>query len=131
MPDHRQLPQDAVRRPDPRRIVVVGHCASGKTTLVTRLREMGYDAHVSGQEHSGVRDLWRRSNPDVVIALNVDLETIRRRRSPTWSEQIFAAQRERLGPALAAADLIVDTARHDEHDMVEIVTDWLMKHDSR
>ena len=51
------------------RIVVVGPCASGKSTLVSGLREHGYDALASGQEHSEVHHLWRRTNPDVVKAV--------------------------------------------------------------
>jgi deoxyadenosine/deoxycytidine kinase len=105
--------------------VVVGPCASGKTTLVERLRALGYDARVSGQEHSAVRDLWRRTGPDVVIALDVDLATIRRRRSPEWSEQIYRAQRQRLERAFAAADLMIDTGEHDEDAVVALVTAWL------
>jgi cytidylate kinase len=129
MPDGRRVAQDAVPRPDARRIVVVGHCASGKTTLVARLQALGYDAHVSGQEHSAVRDLWRRMNPDVVIALDVDLETVRRRRSPTWSADIFHAQQDRLKSAFTAADLVINTAVHDEDDAVDIVTSWLADRD--
>jgi deoxyadenosine/deoxycytidine kinase len=125
MPDGRRVPQQPVPRPDARRIVVVGHCASGKTTLVARLQEHGFDAHVCGQEHSAVRDLWRRMNPDVLLALDVDLDTIRNRRSPRWSEQIFLAQQDRLRAAFAAADLVINTAEHDEDDVVDIVTSWL------
>ena len=110
---------------DRRRIVVVGPCASGKTTLVTRLQALGYDALVSGQEHSAVRDLWRRTGPDVVIALDVDLATIRRRRSPEWPEQIYRAQRLRLERAFAAANLIIDTNAHDEDAVAGLVMAWL------
>jgi len=66
---------------DERLIVVVGPCASGKTTLVRGLQSCGYRAMVSGQEHSEIPTLWRRTAPDVTIGLIVDLATIRRRRS--------------------------------------------------
>jgi len=126
MPDERSGHKGEA--PDPRRIVVVGTCASGKTTLVDRLQALGLDAHVSGQEHSAVRDLWRRLAPDVLVVLDVDLATVRARRSPTWPAQIFAAQQERLRGAVAAADLIIDTARHDADEVVRIVTSWLATH---
>jgi len=57
---------------DPRRVVVVGPCASGKSSLVAALAALGYDARVCGQEHSIIRELWRHSAPDVLIALAVD-----------------------------------------------------------
>jgi predicted ATPase len=98
---------------DRRTIVVVGPCASGKTTLVRALRELGYDAFAVAQEHSIIRDLWRKRNPDVVIALDLDLSVVRERRSPTWSSVIYAAQHERLQPAFRAANILIDTGEHD------------------
>lgn len=107
------------------RIVVVGPCGSGKTTLVDHLRERGYDARVVAQEHSIIRDLWQKRDPDVIVALDLDLATLRARRSPTWSAEIFALQHERLKEAFAAADLIINTAEHDEEDVVALVTAFL------
>src|SRR5215211_8573131 len=62
-----------------RKIVVVGPCASGKSTLVSALQALGYDAHVSGQEHSEITTLWQHSQPDVLIALAVDISAVRAR----------------------------------------------------
>lgn len=107
------------------RVVVVGPCASGKTTLVRLLRERGVDAYVCGQEHSIVRDLWRRQNPDVVVALTVDLETIRARRGDDWSATIYEEQRRRLHDAMEAADLIIDTRRVGPEDAVSLVLQLL------
>jgi len=101
------------RQADGRRIVVVGPCASGKTTLVDALKERGYDARVVAQEHSVIRDFWQRRDPDVVIALDLDLDVVRQRRSPTWSAQVYADQHERLKDAFEAADLMIDTGKHD------------------
>jgi hypothetical protein len=94
------------------RVVVVGHCASGKSTLVANLRSDGIDAVASAQEHSEIAELWKRSNADVLIYLDVDLETVRRRRSPEWPAMIYALQEARLRSAREAADLVIDTARH-------------------
>ena len=107
------------------RVVIVGPCASGKSTLAARLKEDGFDVHVSGQEHSGVRDLWATLDPDVLIALDVDLDTIRQRRSPYWSEYIYRAQRERLKSAFDSADLVIDTTTHDAEDVYRQVADNL------
>ncbi len=100
---------DSIR--DRRKIVVVGPCASGKTTLARGLRRLGYDASVCGQEHSEIASLWRHTEPDVVIALDVDLETIRRRRGSDWPEEIYKLQQRRLADARAVAALVLDTSR--------------------
>ena len=64
----------------PLRVAVVGHCASGKSTLVSALRAHGYDANAVAQEHSAVSWLWRHAEPDVLIYLDAALETVRARR---------------------------------------------------
>lgn len=110
---------------DPRRIVVVGPCASGKTTLVERLGELGYDARVVAQEHSIIRDLWQKRDPDVVIALDLALDQVRERRSPTWSADIYRVQHERLREAFGVADIRIDSGAHDEDEVVGIVVAWL------
>lgn len=115
---------DAADRAGPR-IVVVGPCASGKSTLVARLRDLGYEAHAVAQEHSAVRDLWKRKDPDVLIALDVSLDVVRARRSPGWLEAVYQRQHERLASAYTAADLIIDTAEHDAEAVVTLVRAWL------
>lgn len=107
------------------RIVVVGPCASGKSTLVARLRILGFEAHAVAQEHSAVRELWKRKAPDVLVALDVSLDVVRARRSPDWLEAVYMRQHERLASAYADADLIIDTAEHDVDDVVAIVLGWL------
>jgi len=107
------------------RVVVVGPCASGKSTLVTRLVAAGVDARVSGQEHSAVRDLWKRLEPDFLVALDVDLDTIRERRTPTWPEQIYRTQRLRLKGAFDAADIVIDTRQASAEAVAGEVLDAL------
>jgi len=99
------------------RVVVVGPCASGKTTLVERLKELGIDARVSGQEHSAVRNLWRRLDPDILIALEIDLDTLRSRRSQSWPQSLFEVQLDRLREAVAAADAVIDSVVLSEHEV--------------
>lgn len=99
--------------PSPR-IVVVGPCAAGKSTLVNGLRDHGYEALVSGQEHSDIPSLWQHANPDVVIALLADLPTVRARRDDDhWPAWLFARQQQRLRQAIARADVIIDTSGRD------------------
>lgn len=118
---NRPLHEDAQATGDSRKIAVVGPCASGKSTLVDALVARGYRAYAVGQEHSIIRDLWKRRDPDVLIALDLDLDVVRRRRSPTWPAEIYAVQHERLQPAFAAADLLIDTGKHDIESAVGMV----------
>lgn len=115
------------RRSDRPGVVVVGPCASGKTTLVANLQESGVDAWAVGQEHSAVRYLWARRNPDLVVGLDVDLETLRARRSPGWSEAIYAAQHQRLQDAFANADIVIDTGTRPEKDVLQAVLDLIAR----
>src|SRR4051812_18809852 len=95
----------------PLRVVIVGPCASGKSTLKRALAMHGYDAVVTAQEHSAVPQLWSRSRPDVLIGLQADLESVRlRRHDPRWSAAIWRAQQGRLQSAFADADLVTDTS---------------------
>jgi cytidylate kinase len=87
------------------RVVIVGPCASGTTTLAEGLRRAGYDAHPCAQEHSYVPDMWRMSQPDVLIYLDATMETIKRRRDVRWSKQHLAAETARLAHARQHCDL--------------------------
>jgi GTPase SAR1 family protein len=111
------------------RVVVVGPCASGKTTLVSNLKAAGVDARVSGQEHSAVRNLWRRLNPDVLVALDVDLDTLRERRDPAWSASLYDVQRGRLAGAFEAADVVIDTSARSEQDVMDLVLGAIATYD--
>lgn len=94
------------------RVAVVGHCASGKTTIARLLSERGIDAYSVAQEHSIVRDLWQHQNPDLVVYLDVSLARIRERKSnDVWPEWIYDEQARRLEHARHHADVEVDTDR--------------------
>lgn len=108
------------------RVVVVGHCASGKSSLVEGLRGQGYDAYSVAQEHSISADLWARQQPDVLIFLDVSLASIRSRRaSPNWPSAVYELQRGRLHDARAAADLTIDTDALDQHGVIEAALTFL------
>ena len=113
-----------------RKVVVVGPCASGKTTLVTALRTLGYDAHVSGQEHSEIATLWRRSQPDVLIALDIDIAAVRDRRGRAWPEWLHDLQVRRLAAASREADLTIDTTALDPQAVVDRVVAYLERPDT-
>jgi GTPase SAR1 family protein len=107
------------------RIVIVGHCASGKTTLVASLRESGYDAYVTAQEHSEIPALWAHLDPDVVIALSVSANEVRRRRTPSWPDWLHHTQTRRLRAAYLAADLLIDTDHLDQEAVHQAVLTFL------
>ncbi len=114
--------------PDPRRIVVIGPCASGKTSLTTRLQHVGYDALACGQEHSDIAELWKHQQPDVVIGLRIELDTLRRRRSEAWSEDIYTRQMTRLESGYRNAHLLIDCDAVDQQAVFDRVVGWLAEH---
>jgi hypothetical protein len=87
------------------------------------LKAAGLDARASGQEHSAVRDLWAKLEPDLLVALDIDLETLRARRSPDWPEGIYLRQRERLRHAFEVADLVIDSVANDADAVANVVID--------
>lgn len=107
------------------RIVVVGPCASGKSTLVAALRASGYDAHVSAQEHSAVPRLWERGGPDVLIALRATIDAVRERRDQSWPGWLHDLQEQRLAHAQDAADLVIDTSDLDADDVADRAIEFL------
>ena len=93
-------------------IGVVGPCGSGKSTLTKALDALGYSTRHIAQEHSYVKDMWKRlTNPDVLIFLQASFEVTRQRRSKMihWQETDYEEQQRRLEHALAHADLVIDT----------------------
>lgn len=119
------MSNEARHNPQTPRVVVVGPCASGKTTLVATLRAHGYDASVTAQEHSAIPRLWQRTDPDVLIALVVNIEAVRERREETWPGWLHDVQEERLSNAQDAADLVIDTSQLGADEVAERVMQFL------
>ena len=101
------------------RVVVVGHCAAGKSTLVEHLRHDGIDAVTAAQEHSAVPELWKHVGAELLVFLDVDLETVRKRRGISWPEAIYSAQEARLQAARQSADLVIDTTNSPVDEVVD------------
>ena len=110
MDEHNERFSNTVAANDRRKIVVVGPCASGKSSLVAALQKLGHEASACGQEHSSILSLWARSDPDIVIVLTADIAAVRARRGPYWPEWLHDVQMERLEQAIQAADLVLDTS---------------------
>jgi hypothetical protein len=112
------------------RVSVVGICGSGKSSLVWRLCRAGVEAREVGQEHSYVRDLWRRFHPpDVLVFLDASLETILvRRPGSLLSEVLYADMVERLAYARACAQLTIATDNLTEEGVAGMVLAYLTCH---
>ncbi len=90
-------------------VIVVGPCAAGKSSLVACLRAQGWRARTVAQEHSYVPYMWQRHNPDVLLYLDLTLETVRRRRRRSWAQSTLDAQHDRLAHARRHCHLYLPT----------------------
>ena len=105
---------------------VVGPCGSGKSTLIAALEERGYACRHIAQEHSFVKDMWKRiSNPDVLIFLDASFPVSTARRKLNWNESDHAEQLRRLAHAREHADLIVATDSLSPDEVAERVLEFL------
>jgi hypothetical protein len=124
-PPHRADPAPNVRAWP--RIVVVGVCSSGKSTLVRALRERGYNARSVSQEHSYVSHLWQRSNPDLLVYLDASLRTIRGRGRRRWAKSLLDEEHVRLKHAREHSDLYIPTDGLAPEDVASRVLTFLSK----
>jgi hypothetical protein len=108
-------------------IAVVGVCAAGKSTLVAGLRAQGWNARQVVQEHSYAPAMWQRiTNPDLLIYLEVSLETIRHRRmDPEFPLWILEQEVARLQHARRNCDLCLNTDHLSPEQVLTTVTTWL------
>jgi deoxyadenosine/deoxycytidine kinase len=91
-------------------IGVVGVCASGKSTLIKALIGKGFHCRHIAQEHSYVKDMWKRiSNPDILIFLEVSYEKTLERKKLNWTREEYEIQLTRLKHAFEHADIHIKT----------------------
>jgi len=103
-------------------IGVVGVCASGKSTLIRGLELRGYRARHIAQEHSYVKDMWKRiTNPDVLIFLDASYPVTVKRRQLDWIEADWVEQQRRLSHAREHADFYIQTDQRSAEDVLEEV----------
>lgn len=108
--------------PIPGRIAVVGVCASGKSALVSRLRELGYDARSCAQEHSFVPDMWQRiSRPQVLIYLDASVQQTLARRPLCNAERVLCQERRRLAHARKHCHIYLCTDGLSEIEVLDTV----------
>jgi ABC-type cobalamin/Fe3+-siderophores transport system ATPase subunit len=107
---------------------VVGPCGSGKSTLIAALEAQGYPCRHIAQEHSYVKDMWKRiTNPDVLIFLQASFAVSTARRKLNWNESDYLEQQRRLAHALTNADLVVDTDSLPPEEVARRALDFLEK----
>lgn len=99
-------------------IMVVGTHGSGKSTLVAGLQQYGYTAYSFAQEHSASPRVWRRRQPDILVALYCSYETLVARRGVRWPKAVWRRQLVALGDAWAQADIRLQT---DPFEPAEVV----------
>ncbi len=108
-----------------KRIMIVGNCAAGKSTLAQGLRRLGYYASSFSQEHSYSAKIWKRRNPDVLILLRCRYTTIQARRRISWGQDRYQRQQDALSHARAHAHLIVETDGLEPQELIDRVHCYL------
>ncbi len=108
------------------RVVLVGICGTGKTTLAQGLRRLGHQVRECVQEHSGVPYMWQvMSRPDVLIYLDASEEVVYRRGCRHYVVGCVEEQRRRLAHARAHCDLYVMTDDLTKSQVLKQVTKFL------
>lgn len=124
------MSQSTDQPPNPSQLLigVVGVCAAGKSTLITALKAQRYNARHIAQEHSYVKDMWKRiTNPDLLIFLDASYEKTRERRQMNWNEADWAEQHRRLLHAREHADFYLQTDELSIEQVLETVLDFVKK----
>ncbi len=105
------------------RIAFVGPCGSGKSTIAHRLQELGIDARMPAQEHSGVPAMWQKLlHPDYLIVLDAPNPVLRQRRPGIdLNDAYLAEQRRRMAHAFAHAHATFNTATMTPDEIVTAV----------
>ena len=107
-------------------IGVVGPCGAGKSTLIDGLDSLGYATRHIAQEHSYVKDMWKRiTNPDILIFLQASFSVTIQRRNLNWTEAEYEEQQRRLAHAREYAELYIETDNLTIQEVLEQVLTFL------
>jgi len=109
---------------------IVGVCASGKSTLVAGLEAHGIRTRHIAQEHSYVKDMWKRiTNPDILIFIDASYPVTLKRRQFNWTEEDWAEQQRRLIHARQYANLYINTDELSIEQVLKIVIAFIESND--
>ena len=110
-------------------IGVVGPCGTGKSELVSRLREIGYQARHIAQEHSFAPKMWQViTNPDLLVYLQVSYPETLKRNKFRWSEKEYQEQLHRLRHARDNADIIINTDPLSPEEIFQVILTEIKKY---
>lgn len=107
-------------------IGLVGPCKSGKTLLKRGLIRKGYQVKHIAQEHSYVKQMWKKiAKPDILVFLEVSFKETLNRSTLSWSKNEYAQQIIRLAHAYEHADLIINTDVLTPQQVLDTVLNFL------
>src|SRR3990172_9388415 len=105
---------------------IVGPCGAGKSTLIAALQNHRFACRHIAQEHSYVKDMWKRiTNPDALIFLDVSYGVSQQRRPMNWNEVDFNEQQLRLSHAREHADFYLETDNLNIEEVLERVLSFI------
>lgn len=107
--------------------MVVGTCASGKTTIVRELKARGFEAATCSQEHTTNPYLWRRKEPRFLVVLQCKEATVQKRRGRVFPKGLHKKQVQRLGKARKHCHLFLPTDDLTISDAVEKIVESFTK----
>lgn len=101
-------------------IGIVGSCGAGKSTLLAELEKRGYRCRHIAQEHSYVKQMWQIiTKPTILIFLDCSFENSTKRRKLNWLISDYEEQQNRLSHAREHADIIIDTNKFNEKQVLD------------
>lgn len=107
-------------------IGIVGPCSAGKSTLIDKLQERGFQCRHIAQEHSYVPDMWQRIvDPVILIYLDVSYEISMKRKQLNMSTKEFDEQIARLDHARNHADIYLQTDPLNPGEVFEVILEGL------
>lgn len=90
------------------------------------LEAQAYRVKHIAQEHSYVKDMWKRiTNPDILIFMDASYPVTLQRRKLDWNEANWQEQQRRLSHARAHADFYIDTDLLTPEQVAEKVLGFL------
>lgn len=108
---------------------VVGPCGSGKSTLISTMRQalVPYRIYHIAQEHSYVMTMWQRLvHPDILIFLDASFEVTIQRKNLDWTQEDYQEQHRRLSNARENANLYIQTDHLTSQEVMQQVIQFLI-----
>jgi hypothetical protein len=105
-------------------IVLVGVCASGKSTVAQLLQRQGLLARAVAQEHSRVPWLYAHLGPGWIVCLCANWETVHRRRPLAFAPDFYEREWLRIREARASAHLIIHTDYLTAPEVTDLIISW-------